>query len=276
MFQYIRKHRILCFFIFAIALAYATFCGFALYVEDYGMFPVPKPNYQKTLPDLINIGTKEEPIYALWLKNPNATQSIIFFHGNAEDIGDIQLFVSQVRKQGYSILAVDYEGYGLSYGTPSEKGCYRTANAAYKFLTEIENISPENIISFGFSIGTGSAVYLAAHEPIGGLILQSPFLSAYRVITKIKLLPFDAFDNLAKIKKVNCPLLVLHGTKDSVIPFEQGRKLFEAANFFSQNKFISVEGADHHNLNYYMAQHYFEAIKSFTDSLFPKITENNK
>ena len=98
----------------------------------------------------------------------------------------------------------------------------------------------------GFSIGTGPATELAATKPVGGLVLQAPYLSAPRIVTKVRVLPIDPFPNLKRIGKVKCPLTVIHGTDDSVIPFAQGKELFGLAP--EPKRFVAVEGADHNDL----------------------------
>lgn len=258
-----KSHKTLFLFLGLILLVYLSGCVLASSMQNAAMFPVPQRSYDKTLTGLINLTDDEKPIYAVWLKNAEATYTILYCHGNGEDLGYNYPILNYLHKSGFSVLGFDYEGYGLSYGKPTEKGCYRSINAAYSFLREKQNIPARNIIVLGFSVGSGSATDLATREPIGALILQSPFLSAYRVVTGIKILPFDAFDNLAKIKKVNVPLLVIHGTHDNVIPFSHGKTLFEKANVFPQNKFISVDGAGHNNIPFIMGANYVNAIKSF-------------
>ncbi len=263
-----KKHNALRLIIFLVFL-YALFGTLAYSFDNKLMFPAPKRSYDKELPGLVKLSDEENPIYAVWMKNPNATQTILYCHGNGEDIGDVYPVLVSFRNAGFSVLCPDYEGYGLSNGRRSEKGCYRAVSDAYHFLRDNEKISSDKIIVFGFSIGSGSAVELSTHEPIGGLILQSPFLSAYRVITKIKIFPFDVFDNLSKIKALQCPILVIHGTEDQVIPFWHGKQLFEQANVFPQNKFVPVQGANHNNLVSLMGEDYLKTIQSFIQSIAP-------
>ena len=98
-------------------------------------------------------------------------------------------------------------------------------------------------------------------RPVAGLILQSPFTSAFRVLTRVQLLPFDKFNNLSRIQKVHCPVLVIHGTRDSVINIAHGRQLFAAANDPKQAYW--VENADHNDLQYFAGRRYGISLKEF-------------
>jgi hypothetical protein len=105
---------------------------------------------------------------------------------------------------------------------------------------------PSNcIIALGRLLGGGVTVDLASRRPLGGLIIESTFVTAFRVLTKIPLFPSDKFRNISKIKNVNCPVLVIHGEDDEVIPFWHGEKLFQQAN--EPKLSLWVDGAGHNN-----------------------------
>lgn len=113
----------------------------------------------------------------------------------------------------------------------------------------------------GRSLGGALAIDLAARKPLGGLIVESSFVSAYRVVTRFSIYPFDKFKSLAKIGSARCPVLVIHGTKDEVISFWHGEKLFAAANQPKQSYW--VEGAGHNDLMDVAGSGYGEAMKRF-------------
>jgi abhydrolase domain-containing protein 17 len=140
---------------------------------------------------------------------------------------------------------------------------YEDAAAAYEFLALELHTAPDNIIIFGRSVGTGPAAYIASRRPSAGLILQSPFVSAFRVLTRVPLLPFDKFPNYKYIRHVHSPVLIMHSRGDSVIAFWHGQKMFDLANepkhaFWAQN-------ADHNEMD--LAAGYEEAIQSFAATL---------
>ncbi|MBQ6137604.1 MAG: alpha/beta hydrolase, partial [Kiritimatiellae bacterium] len=191
-------------------------------------------------------------------------KAIIRCHGNAEDAHATLWALRNLVFYGYTVASVDYPGYGLSDGSPDEKGCYRNVHRLYDWLVEARGFKPEDIIVDGFSIGTGPATELAATHPCGGLILEAPFLSAPRVVTRVRILPIDPFPNLKRIGDVKCRVLMIHGTKDSIIPYSQGQALFKLAK--EPKRFVSVEGGDHNTLVDDMGfDNYFELIKSFVD-----------
>jgi fermentation-respiration switch protein FrsA (DUF1100 family) len=158
-------------------------------------------------------------------------------------------------------LAYDYQGYGTSEGEATERHTYDDEEAAYNFLVQTMHIQPTNIIAFGRSVGGGPAVDLASRRPVAGLILESAFTSAFRVMTRVSVFPFDRFDNLHKIKKVPCPVLIIHGTQDSVINVVHGRELFAAAH--EPKQALWLEGANHNDVAFVAGPRYSDALKAF-------------
>jgi fermentation-respiration switch protein FrsA (DUF1100 family) len=200
-------------------------------------------------------------ISATYLANPDATFTVLFSHGNAEDIGYDQDLLERIRAAGFAVLAYDYQGYGTSEGKPSERHAYNDEYAAYNFLVQTTHIQPNKIIAYGRSVGSGPAADLASSRPVAGLVLESAFTSAFRVLTRVSVLPFDRFNNLQKIKKIHCPVLIIHGTEDSVINIAHGRKLFTAAN--EPKQALWVDGANHNDVALVGGTRYFNSLKAF-------------
>ena len=166
---------------------------------------------------------------------------------------------------GCEVLAVDYPGYGLSSGQPSEGGCYQAADAAFAKLYSNYGYKQESVVVFGRSLGTGVAVDLVARHKVKGLVLVSPFTSTFRVITKVKLVPFDRFDSLAKIGRVTCPLLVVHGDRDAVVPFAMAEEIFASATGASRKEYLRLPGARHNeDLPGAYAEVYCAAVRRIT------------
>ncbi|MGY2717799.1 abhydrolase domain-containing protein 17 [Thermostichus sp. MS-CIW-19] len=203
-------------------------------------------------------------ISAVYLPNPEATYTLLYSHGNAEDLGDILPRLAGLQQGGFAVLAYDYRGYGTSEGIPSEAAAYKDIEAAYAYLVE-QGIPPERILVYGRSVGGGPSVYLAAQKPVGGLILESTFVTAFRVLTRIPLLPFDRFDNLSRIAQINCPLLILHGTQDRLIPFWHAEALYQAAR--DPKRLVPIEGADHNNLLQVAGERYLPILHQFVAEL---------
>jgi fermentation-respiration switch protein FrsA (DUF1100 family) len=229
------------------------------------MIFLPRPASYQDGEQILKLTTSDGlRISAVYLPNPAASYTLLYSHGNAEDLGDILPRMLSLQRQGFSVLAYDYRGYGTSEGTPSEVGAYKDIEAAYAYLIA-QGIPPGQILVYGRSVGGGPSVYLAAQKPVGGLILESTFVTAFRVLTRIPLLPFDRFDNLSRIAKIDCPLLILHGTHDSLIPFWHAETLYKAAG--DPKRLVPIEGADHNNLLQVAGERYYTILRQFVDEL---------
>ena len=184
-------------------------------------------------------------ISAVHLPNAAAAHTLLYSHGNAEDLGVLRPLLLRLRDIGFSVFAYDYRGYGTSEGRPSERGVYADIDAAYAHLTTALGTPPERIVAYGRSVGTGPAVDLAARRPVGGLVLESGIITAFRVLTRIPLLPGDRFRNIDKIGRVRCPVLVMHGRDDDIVPLSHGRALWAAAP--EPKRYLWAEGAGHND-----------------------------
>ncbi len=206
-----------------------------------------------------------EKISAKFYPNPNATQTILFSHGNAEDLNTSDSMIKEFQKNGFAILVYDYRGYGTSEGNPTEENMYQDIDAAYEYLTGELKIRPEKIIAHGRSLGGAAAIDLAARRNLGGLIVESAFVSAFRVLTKFPITPFDKFTNLSKIKSIKCPVLFIHGRNDAVISFWHGERLFAEANEPKFSYWINEAG--HNNVYQIGGTAYLKRIRDFADNL---------
>lgn len=197
---------------------------------------------------------------------------LLWFHGNAGNIGNrVKLLQSLHEALKMNILLIDYRGYGKSEGEISEEGTARDALAAYDYLLTRRDINLKQIFIFGRSLGSAVAVKLATEVQTAGLILEAPFTSIKAMTSEIfPWLPFKGlisikYDSLSTIKSVKSPLLILHGDEDKVVPYEQGKTLFAAAN--PPKTFHTIQGADHNNTYIIGGAAYFEAISKFITGL---------
>ena len=126
---------------------------------------------------------------AVYIPNPSARYTLLFSHGNAEDMGDDLPFLDALRRAGFAVFAYDYRGYGASEGVSSEGSVYRDVGAAYEYVTGALHVPPEQVIAFGRSLGCAAAIHLAATHPVAGLVVEAPFLSAFRVLTRVACCP---------------------------------------------------------------------------------------
>lgn len=220
--------------------------------DDYSIIKLSTPNGEK--------------ISAKFFKYEKAEFTILFSHGNAEDIFNSTPFFEQLSRSGFNVLAYDYRGYGTSEGIPSEKNAYEDIETAYNYLVNAQKILPEKIIIHGRSLGGAVSIDLASRKKCRGLIVESSFVSAFRVMTAVPIYPFDKFESINKIRLVKCPILFIHGTNDTLIPIWHGQKLFETAN--EPKTFFAVENAGHNDVNEIADKKYVENIQKFSTTLF--------
>ena len=199
----------------------------------------------------------------LHLPNPSARFTLWFFHGNAEDLGDIEPGLRALRDEGFAVFASEYPGYGHSSGQPSEESIYAAARIARACLRDELEVPAARTIIYGRSLGGGPAVQMATEEKVGGLVLQSAFTSVYRVVTRWPILPFDSYQNERKLARVQCPVLIMHGGRDEVIPFHHGEALFAAAREPKRKLWVPV--ARHNDFADRAATAYAAALRDFSE-----------
>lgn len=224
---------------------YVSVLIFAFVYSDRMIF-LPQTSSYEDSQAILKIKTVDgATISAKHFINPNAEFTILYSHGNSEDIADIEPTIMKLYVKGFSVLTYDYRGYGTSKGKASEKKAYRDVEAAYIYLVEEMAVEPKRIISMGRSVGGAVATHLAYKKQVGGLIIESSFVTAFRVITRIPLSVIDKFRNISKVSKVRCPILVIHGMDDRLVPIWHGKKLFEKA---TNPKFcLWIEGVGHND-----------------------------
>jgi fermentation-respiration switch protein FrsA (DUF1100 family) len=250
------------------SLGYVALGAFAFSYSDRLIFQPPRPTYVDTesITKIKTISGKR--ISAINLVSSGSKYIILYSHGNAEDLGTVIHRLKELYGLGFSIIGYDYEGYGTSDGTPSEQATYENIDAVYKYLIDDMKFPANKIIAYGFSLGGGVATDLASKRYIGGLILESTFVSAYRVLTKYSILPYDKYKSIDKIKNVKCPILIMHGDSDNVIPFWHGEKLFESAPL--PKRHLWVKGAAHGDISMMNGDVYKKAIIDFTSLIGEK------
>lgn len=181
---------------------------------------------------------------------------VVFFHGNAGNIGHRLDYLRMFHDLGLATLIVDYRGYGLSSGAPTEEGTYRDADAAWRHATRILGFPAGRIVLFGESLGGGVAARLATKNRPGALVLASTFTSVPDLGSELyPLLPIRwlariRYDTLERLAQIACPLLVIHSRDDDIIHFAHGRRLFEAAR--PPKQFLEIAGG--HNTGFVFAR----------------------
>ena len=211
-------------------------------------------------------GTK---LHGWYLPHPRARAAVLFCHGNGGNITHRADALHMLnRRVGVSVLMFDYRGYGRSEGKPDEPGILADARAARAWLAARENIRESDIVMMGESLGGAVAVDLAARDGARALVVESAFSSlpdvgAYHYAwLPVRLLARTRLDSLSKIGNYRGPLLQAHGDRDTIVPIEFGRRLFEAAN--EPKQFLVLPG---HNHNDSMPDTYYDALAEFIERL---------
>lgn len=251
-----KANRMMWIFI-CLATLYLSFLALVYFSQSRMMF-FPSPR----LPAPAQIGlsgfkeinlTAEDGIRLVaWLHaSKDAQKAIVFFYGNADSLGNYPAFLKTFARAGYTVLGVNYRGYGGSEGVPNEQGLYKDGRAAMKFLSLY--VKPENIVVVGRSIGSGVAVQMAKEFDAGGLALISPFTSIVDIASKIywyfpvNLLTRNRFESLVKLKDYAKPVLIIHGDVDTLIPLSHSERLMEALS--ARKELAIYKGGDHNDLD---------------------------
>jgi abhydrolase domain-containing protein 17 len=200
--------------------------------------------------------------------NRAATLTMLMSHGNGEDLfQNAEVLHNLAGQLGISVLMYEYYGYSLAEGEPSEQGLYQCIDAAYAHLTQVLKIAPANVILHGRSLGSAPTVDLCSrwrHDPPAGMILISPVASGARIVLgRAAMLgyPVDMFMNDSKIERVPCPTLVIHGTKDTVVPVEHGQLLYSLLS----NPYppLWLEGAGHNDIEFHYGRELMATMREF-------------
>jgi uncharacterized protein len=207
---------------------------------------------------------------AWWVGCPSARATLLLSHGNAGNISHRLDKLKIFHALGLNVLLYDYRGFGKSGGVPSEAGVYADGQAAYDYLVKDKKVAPGKLIAYGESLGGSVAAHLAGTNQVGALVLDSSFSSLKGMVQAIA--PFLAdmvtpgFDTLAEVKKVNAPVLVLHSPKDEVVPYAQGKKLFDTAK--EPKQFVELTGS--HNEGFLTSgKTYLDGLDKFLKAHFP-------
>ena len=217
-------------------------------------------------------GNGRERMHCWWIPNKDSTgRYLIYLHGSAFNIGANVNHARRFRNLGFSVLLISYRGYGRSEGDfPTETRVYADAEAAWNYLVTQKKIDPGDIFIYGHSLGGAVAINLAVmHPDAGGLIVEGAFTSIadmgreheYYRFLPIDLITHQQFDSISKISRLKIPVLILHGTEDTVVPFKMSRRLFESAP--CPKRFKLILGGGHNNSARVGGTEYLNSVREF-------------
>jgi len=255
-----------------VSVGYA--CGLAALFLAQRSFLFPIPTAVRTTPEAAGFPEAEEHVLTtvdgekviVWhIPARPGRPVILYFHGNGDFLAGFFGRFRELIADGMGVVALSYRGYAGSSGHPSERGLLQDAAMAYAFTTS--RYGAERIVVWGFSLGTGVAVALAAEQPVGKVILEAPYTSTAEVAASmfwfmpVRLVMRDQFRSDERIARVKAPLLVMHGANDRAIPIAFGERLFALAH--EPKQFIRFPGGGHENLGNFGA---IEAARQFINA----------
>jgi fermentation-respiration switch protein FrsA (DUF1100 family) len=209
-------------------------------------------------------------IHGLHWPAPPSRPTVLYLHGNAQTVFEWSLVASDLAPLDAGLLLIDYPGYGKSTGSPHEEALYAAGHAALDWLGE--RVVAERTVVLGKSLGGGVATEVLQNRPVMGLILESTFCSVPAVARQVMpfvpagaLLRTERYDSLSRVPGLRLPVLVVHGTADDLIPVEQGRALYDAAN--DPKELYLVEGAGHNDVTVVAGPAYGERLRRWLETL---------
>ncbi len=210
---------------------------------------VPDPAKAPFAVEVATIETADGlPLKSWWHPPAAGARTVLYLHGNYRNVGYYTRGVRPLVEAGYGVLMLDYRGYGGNPGTPSDEGLVQDAEAALDWLAA-KGIAPETVVVYGYSLGTGVAVPLAAERDLAGVVLAAPFASIAEMGYAqyphwfVDLLLDDRFDSIDHIAAVREPVLIFHGDADTTVPVTQSARLAAAGG--SNIRRVVIPGASH-------------------------------
>jgi len=217
----------------------------------------------------VKIKTQDNVELLAWYHNKNLINSktILFFHGNAGSLENRIHKINHFKDMNINFLIVAWRGFSGNKGKPTEEGLYEDAKSAVRWL-KLRGIEKKNIIIYGESLGTGIATEIAQNNNFAGIILESPFTSMIDAAKNkypylpVRFLLHDKYESDKKIKNINCPILIMHGKVDNIVPFHMGKKMYALAN---EPKYSYFSEYDDHMMEY--NESLLNHLKKFINSL---------
>ena len=210
-------------------------------------------------------------LHGLFFSSSSASNDVVLYlHGNAGHLFNRVETAKELSQQGINVFLIDYRGYGLSEGLISEAGFYDDAQSALNWLLVDKGFNVSDVSVLGRSIGSVAAMKLAVDNAVNSVVLVSPIANASAMARAMNMsfispFAFGALDNLDRAKRLQRPLLIVHGDADVMVPIDQGRDVYAAATLLQSSKkqFVSVKDADHHNVRKTLGDKYWPLILSF-------------
>jgi len=264
-----------------LAIAYLAACLYLLVRQNRFIFKPPTViratptsfnlDYQEVWLPLATASGKTSQLHGWWIPAPTSEAKVwVFLHGNGSTIGDEVKRAFWFHQLGFSTFLFDYRGYGRSQDKfPTEASVYEDVETVWNYLTQVREISPEQIFLYGHSLGGAIAIEMALRHPeIAGLAVEGSFTSMHSMvghlyrkfgIFPVSLLLHQRFDSLNKVRSLSLPVLFFHGTADRLVPAHMSQELFAAAP--EPKRLLLIPDAGHHNVSEFGGVEYLQAIQ---------------
>jgi hypothetical protein len=258
-------------FIISFCLFVLSGCGSEAIINRTAFAPtVTKADVLQNIPPEVSevyIETADNlRLQSFFISNSSSSSIIIYFHGNAGNIYERIPELINLSKTGVSVLGIGYRGYGKSTGKLSERGIYLDGQAALKYAKEKLNYSKDKMFLYGRSLGSVVALEMARNNNFAGVVLITPLTSGREILKAhnygpISLLVGDVIDNMKKVPDISLPVLIIHGDKDEVVPWEMGKKIFSALK--KPKQMVTIIGGRHSDLEFVNPVLYYGSIEQF-------------
>ena len=253
-----KLRRIFLYVFLSLIILYVSICAYMYIFQRNFLYHPYKNNYLRgeklnaEIKEIFIPSTEGITLKSWFYKNSNNKYTVLFFHGNAGELGNRIYKLNELKNLNLNYLIISWRGFSGNKGSPTEQGLYNDAKSAVEWL-EKNNIKKNKIILYGESLGTGVAVEIGQNQDFAGIILESPYTSIvdaakiYYPYLPVDLILKDKYLSLKKIKNINSPILLMHGGADIIIPIAMGKKLF---NEIQSKKYGYFPESDRHMMTY--------------------------
>lgn len=255
-------------------LSHITFClvlyvGIGFWVilrANTYLFPAQPPSYQPHPPYFHLVYAPGKTMCAIYMRPKSPRITLLLSHGRHEDLGQIGWFLRECYAHQIAVMAYDYPGYGHTEGLPTPHTCTQTIQAAYRWLTEHEEIAPHHIFAYGYDVGSWPTLALAAQTPkLGGVILDGAWASMLWQRTYVPWWPWDRLNNRKQMRHVDQPTLIIHGQQDREVR-KHHAKLLWTASASAHKHLVLLAKAQHKDRVHFGGKHYWQSVLAFIDT----------
>lgn len=253
-----------------LVLGTAAVVFFAFYARqsanEFLYRPPPSFNYERN-EDFQFISSEDgTKIHVFWAADSEATRTVLYFCGSSEDLPAAMPLLRSYQLRGFNVASFEYRGFGYSEGKPNQAALFEDGAAVYDFIAKEVGGDESSIILHGHSVGGAVAMEIATRIKPGGIILESSFTSAYNVLLGMDWIPGDLYRNKAKAENIACPVLLIHGEDDAVVPLSDAVDLANSFGDENLSRYIVPDGG-HADLPATAGIGYWSSIESFVRKL---------